>query len=299
MSNLFDKLAAEENIFFNSQFFSPVIRGKPIRVRISGIVLNLSVSKPKNFSGWGVFTPISAKEAKFVRAPNLAEKTQYFKLFPAIRLILCRNNNNQWFGIPAHKSDTRFKVTGMVPVFLPEEVQLFETIQARFDGANCWFEEICSNADPKIPIYLRESLNKLVDPNKLELSGLSQEERDAYLIAYGPALEADIEAKRDKNEDRIKSALNRAGARYQSYIERGNTYTIEYMVEGERHRSVVRKDNLAVESAGICLSGGDKAFDLTSLIGVIKEGRRRHRIVRVGDNQGLGYDNDYGDDYDD
>jgi hypothetical protein len=293
MSNLFDKLAAEESAFFNSQFFSPVLRGKPIRVRISGIIVNLKVTKPKDFQGWGVFSPASYKEAKYVRAPNMTEKNQYFDLFPAIRLILCRNNNNQWLGLPAHRSDTRFKVTGLVPVFLPEEVQLFEVIQARFDGANCWFQETCAGSDPKIPIYLRESLNKLVDPNKLVCSGMSVEEQDAYLMAYGPALEADIEAKKDKNEERIKSALKRAGAKYSSYIERGNTYTIEYTVEGERHRSVVKKDDLSVESAGICLSGGDKAFDLQSLVGVIKEGRNRHRIVRVGDNYGGDYEDDY------
>jgi len=34
----------------------------------------------------------------------------------------------------------RFKITGMVPIYLEEEVQMFDTVQTRFDGANCWFE---------------------------------------------------------------------------------------------------------------------------------------------------------------
>ncbi len=111
-------------------------------------------------------------------------------------------------------------------------------------------------------------------------------------MAYGPALAADIEARRDKNEDRIKDALKRAGAKYKSYIERKDTYTIEYTVDGQQHRSVVKKDTLAIESAGICLAGTDRNFDLQSLVGVIRQGQRGHRIVRVGDNRladGYGY----------
>ena len=81
-------------------------------------------------------------------------------------------------------------------------------------------EQIDSRANPRTAIYLRESLLKLLDPVKLEFSGLTQEERDAYLMAYSPALAADEELRRDKNEDRIKDALKRAGAKYQSYIDR-------------------------------------------------------------------------------
>lgn len=309
-NDLFNKLAAAENDFFNSQLFSPVLKGKPIRVRIAGILVTLQVVKPKNFEGWGVFSPADYKTAKFVRAPNMAEKEQYFRLFPALRLILCRNFDNQWAGIPANQGDTRFKIQGVVPVQLVDEVQMFDTVKVRFDGANIWFEQIDSRSNPRTAIYLRESLVKLLEPKKLELTGLTQEERDAYQIGYAPALAADVEAKRDKNEDRIKDALNRAGAKYQSYIERKDTYTIEYTVDGTKHRSVVKKDTLAVESAGICLAGTDRNFDLQSLVGVIRQGQRGHRIVRVGDNRladGQGYtqaaydhqlNNPHGDDED-
>lgn len=356
MSKLFDKLAAEENKVFSSQFLSPVLKNQPIRLRIAGTTLTLPVGEPRGFAGWGVFeldkyTDITiqpgkvtkkvkdavlskgVKEtikrptgdvlryrfinnkfvtdfgkvdgsihtyngARFVREPNMGERQAYLNLFPVLRLILCRREGEQWVGIPANQADTRFKVAGLVPVRLVDEVQVFEVIQTRFDGANCWFDSVDSGHSPKTAVYLRESLTKLLEPDKLELHGLTQEERDAYLMAYGPALEADVEAKKDRQEERIKLALFKAGALYRSYKERDNTFTIEYNVDGERHISVVNKETLAVESAGICLSGGDKNFDLQSLVGVIREGMGRRRIVRVGNNYG---NHNYGpeDDQDD
>lgn len=299
--NAFDKLAAEEAAFFNSQFFSPVLKGKPIRIRISGVIVTLNVTKPKNYEGWGVFAPNSAKSARFVREPNMTEKESYFNLFPALRLILCRRTKDQWFGIPANQSDTRFKITGTVPIQLCTEVQMFDMVKVRFDGTNVWFEQIDPRHSLKNSVYMRESVLKFLEAPKLDLPGLTIEERDAYLIALTDALAADAEAKRDKQEERIQKALSLTGAKYQSYIERGDTFTIEFMVGTERHRSVVKKDNLAVESAGICLAGTDKNFDLQSLVGVIREGQRGRRIVRVGENRQFGDPHAYGyeqDDYD-
>lgn len=296
--SLFDKLAQQESNFLDSPFFSPVLKGNPVCVRINGVILNLKITKPKNFEGWGVFKPKSFKEATFVREPSIAEKQEYFNLFPELRFILCkRNDKNQWFGVPAHSSDNRFKITGLVPIYLVDDVQMFDVISVRFDGKVCWYEKPYEKHSLKNSVYLRESIQALLDPSKLELSGLTQEEKEAYAVAYN----ASEEAKKSKEENRIKGALSRAGANYHNYVERKDSYTIEFSVDGQRHKSVIRKDDLRVESAGICLSGMDKMFDLQSLVTVIREGHNRHRIVR-GDHFGYreydpdNQDNDY-DDY--
>lgn len=81
--------------------------------------------------------------------------------------------------------------------------------------------------------------------------------------------------------------LAHAGAELASYIEREDAYTVTFTVDGQSHRTTVRKDNLAVLVAGICLGGQDRRFDLQSLVGVIREAEQGRRLVRVGDAEGL------------
>ena len=227
----------------------------------------------------------------------MAEKQNYLKLFPTIRFVLCREVKNGWLGFPAYQGDARFNIKGLAPIQLAEEVQVFDIVCARFDGGNLWFDELDQRRSPRSAIYLRESLNILRKPNELELDSLTQEEKDAYNIAYEFAYEQSEEAKKERENDKIKVALKRAGAKYEGHIERGDTFTIEYTVDGAKHRSVIQKGSLNVVTAGICLSGGDKAFDLQSLVGVIREGRQRNHIVRMGENRSLGEDeHDWGED---
>lgn len=283
--NAFDRLALAESSFLTSQFLSPVLPGRSVRVRIDGVILSLKVSSVK---GWCVLRPISTTRAVFVRHATMTEQQSYLNLFPSLRLILCRKNS-MWNGVPASHSDKRFSIAGLAPVEWVEEVQIFDTVTCRFDGYTLWYD---SHDDGRIALYLRQELQKLTEPCELEFSGLTPEFRDAYLMAYGPAISADVEAKRDKNEERLKSALRRAGADYQSYIEREQTYTVSYMVGGESHRSTVRKDTLQVESAGICLNNTDSRFDLQSLVSVISEGQTRNKIVRVGENMRDDYEDE-------
>lgn len=287
MSNkdLFDKLAEQESNFLNTDFMSPVILNHPVRVRINGVILNFNIARPKRFEGWGVFRPTSFTEANLMRQPTMAERREYLTLFPAVRLVLCYQDKRLWYGVPAHSSDTRFKITGLVPIHLAEEVQAFDVVQVRFDGNTCWFEGLYEKHPPKNALYLRESMAALLDPKKLELTGLTVEEIAAYKVVYA----ASEEAKKNQEEERIKAALRHAGATYRSHIDRNDVYSIEYVVDGETHRSTISKNNLQVQSAGICLAGGDRAFDLQSLVGVIREGRQRHAIHRVQLDRDYGY----------
>jgi hypothetical protein len=288
VNQLMNRLAAAEEQFLACEFLAPVPRGGQVRVRIAGVICNLKV-EPADFEGWGVFRPASHTVARFARRPGLAERRRYLQLFPLLRLILCRRQGEHWLAVPAHQADSRFRIEGMVPVHLVEEAQLFEVIESRFDGGHCWFERLDSRRDPATAAYLREALNQMAKPDQLSRPGLTAEERTGYALSYWPRLQAELEARRDRTEEQLRDALAHAGAEYRGYLERADCYRVEYEVDGDRHISVVGKDDLAVQVAGICLSGEDQHFDLQSLVGVIREAQLEGDILRVGDeNQGMG-----------
>jgi hypothetical protein len=281
------RLAAAEERFLANEFLAPVVRGGLVQVRIAGVICRLKV-QPADFQGWGVFRPRSHTGAQLVRTARLAERQRYLALFPLVRLILTRKHDDQWLGIPAHRADSRLRIEGMVPIRLVEEVQLFDVVESRFDGSQFWFAGPDPRWDPGAAAYLRRSLDQLAEPEKLSRPGLMAEERMAYAANYGPRFQATKEARRDRNEKRLRAALAHAGAELKEYRERDEVYTVTYEVDGEQHVSVVSKQDLSVQMAGICLSGQDENFDLQSLVGVLREAQGSGAFVRVGHaNQGM------------
>jgi len=282
-----NRLATAEARFLASEFLAPAIRNSRIQVRIAGVICALKV-QPPDFEGWGLFRPESHSEARLVRPCRLAERQRYLELFPLVRLVLAGRQNDQWFALPAHHADSRFRVEGLIPVRLVEDVQLFEVIESRFDGAQFWYAGPEPRWDPVTAAYLRQALDQMVHPDQLSRPGLTPEERAAYATSYWPRYEASEEARRSREEVRLRQAVEHAGGQLKGYLERQDVYTVTYEVDGQRHVSAVSKDDLSVQVAGICLSGEDEKFDLHSLVGVIREAQGEGGFVRVGpENQGM------------
>ncbi|HMF20366.1 MAG TPA: hypothetical protein VKE98_24365 [Gemmataceae bacterium] len=278
---LLNDLAAAEDRFVQSEFLAPMLRGGVVRVRITGVIVQLKV-EPAEFEGWGVFQPLSYTAARLIRAATLVERRDYLELIPALAVILCRCDGRVWEALPAHRGDRRFRIDGTVPVRLIEEAQLYETIRTRFDGSSCWYEGPDELVDPGAATYLRQAFIGRLEPKLLSRRGLTAEQRMAYTLNYL----ARLEAERDRTEDRLRDALAQAGAELRTYAERGDIYRVEYEVDGRKHVSVVNKQDLSVKVAGICLSGADRHFDLQSLVGVLREAG--DHVVRVGrDNRGM------------
>jgi len=282
-----NRLTAAEEHFLAREFLAPVLRGSQVHVRIAGVLCRLNV-QPADFEGWGIFRPVSLAEASLVRPCRLAERQRYLELFPLVRLILAGRQVDQWLALPAHRADTRFHIEGQLPVRLVEDAQLFDLIQSRFDGLQFWYAGAEPRWDPATANYLRQALDQMVHPEMLSRPGLTAEERVAYATSYWPRYEASEEARRSREENRLRHALDHAGAELKGYVERQDVYTVTYEVDGRRHVSAVSKKDLSVQVAGICLSGEDEKFDLHSLVGVIREAQGEGGLVRVGPaNQGM------------
>ncbi len=274
-----DHLAAVEHQFLASRFLAPVIRGRKVQVRIAGIRCQLRVA-PEDFQGWGLFRPRSYSAAVLDRPAQLAERRRYLDLFPALSAVLCCQDGTDWLALPA-QSDNRFQIHGMVCVHLADEVDRFDTVRIRFDGSSFWFDQPDPRADPGTGLYLRQNLSRLVDPQHLSRPGLTAPQVAAYAITYAERIRQTIANQHQQAEYRLAGALRHAGARLSDFVERGDVYRVSYDVDGSRHTSVVRKDDLTIQSAGICLSGEDENFDLHSLIGVLREGRQGGLLLRM------------------
>jgi hypothetical protein len=282
-----DRLAAAEERFLASEFLAPALAGGKVQVRIAGVICQLKIA-PTDFEGWGVFRPRTYTEAALVRPARLSERQRYLELFPLVRLILAWQADEHWLGLPAHRADGRLRIDGMVPVRLVEEPERFAVIQTRFDGAQFWYAGPEPRWDPATAAYLRQALEALVKPDQLDRPGLSAEEREAYRANYDIRYETSEEARRSREEQRLRQTLAAAGAEFKDCRERGDVFTVTYEVDGQRHVSAVARTDLSVQVAGICLSGQDENFDLQSLVGVIREAQGSGEIVRVGPpNQGM------------
>ncbi len=276
--DLLNKMEAAEESFLNAEFLSPVLPGKQVQVRVAGLILKMHVTG-KVKPGWAVLKPLSMDKAKIIGKPSLKQIRGYLSLFPAARLLLTARSDRDWIALPAHRNDTRFQTDGVMRVHLVTGAEVFQKIIARFDGNHFWFQEADRRRSPAIAAYLREALIAETPPDLIRKSTLTTEEREAYRIIY----KAVEEARRDHVEVRLEDALAHSGATLCSYIERDDAYTVSYSIDGQTHRSTVRKDDLTVLVAGICLDGHDRNFDLQSLVGVIREGAQRGAIHHVDD----------------
>jgi hypothetical protein len=275
--DLLNRLAAAEDRFLQSDFLAPALRGGVVHVRIAGVICRLATEA--DFEGWGVFRPTGPAAARLLRPATLAERRRYLELLPRRLLILCQQERRSWLAWPAHHGPESAPVT----VRLVEDLERFETVAARFDGVQCWFEGADERGDPAAAAYLRESLRKMTPPEEVRRPGLTAGQRAAYALAH----ELRRQAERDRTEDRLRAALAHAGADLGGYLEREDGFRVEFQVDGRRHISVVGKRDLSVQLAGICLSGEDHHFDLQSLVGVLREADNEG-VLRIGaDNEGM------------
>ncbi|MBM3462539.1 MAG: hypothetical protein FJX76_10610 [Armatimonadetes bacterium] len=265
-------LAARERALQGAEFLAPRVRGGQVTTRVQGLAYTFSLEN-RDFEGWGIFQPIDEARVRLVSEAGLAEVASYLGLFPAIRFFLADHlEGATWLAYPVNESDARQRLGAVkpLPVHLVTDGARFERIVARWDGRALWFEELDRRADPRDVERCREAIGEGARAEELAWPGLTPELRATYSIAVQRTPRA-IAQTRDRV--RLERALQRGGGQLQLHHEHGDYWTVEWSTaDGERHVSAISKSDLTVVSAGICLAGGDRAFDLQSLVGVV-EGR--------------------------
>jgi hypothetical protein len=227
---------------------------------------------------------------------SFAEGTQVRILHPS----------QAWWALPYNESDARqrFGLAGgeMIPVYFCDPLggaDRFERVVARVDGRALWFDGPDALADPMHAEWLREAASRPELPEKYR-PGLAASERLALLFGHIRQLELDgqlrppagghrnqreqqewlrQQAGRSRLEQRLRYALAKADATLHSFAETANPdgspgpLVVEWSEQGQnyRYRSTI-DPNLTVVSSGICLSGHDNDFDLTSLVSVMEAG---------------------------
>jgi len=282
MTTAFERLAESESAFYKSRFLSPVKIGGNVRVKLGGIAVSFKV-RPRGFQGWGIFQPVSANEAAFIETPTFIQQREYLALFPSVLAMTVTMGNVPYAMVVAQ--DNRFKIVGQFPVQLCDNIQQFDIIRCRYDGENFWYERHDSYHSPALPGQLREALYNNTKNLPTAILGLNNTGFPRNIIdIYDFTYREKQKTLMASTEYRMKTYVERGGGKFKGYKQSGDTYTVEYSVEGETHRSVVDK-NFQVVSAGICLNGTDSRFDLQSLMSVMREGYDSERIVRVGANR--------------
>jgi hypothetical protein len=261
ITSLIREMAKAESALAGTRFVAPCVQGGRIRARVAGLVKTFR-PEPATFSGWGVFRPVTEKKAKVEEEAAFPLVASYLRLLPMLRLILARRLRHAcWLAYPANESDAaqRFGIEEPVRVHLVEGAAPLDPILARFDGSAWWFEDLDRRADPTIAFALRQRLQQSIEPSKVRVPGLVPEMRAAYGIAF-----------RGSTKHRLGESLRRAGGKLEDLTDHGDYWVIEWLTnDGQRHTSAVEKD-LTVRSAGICLSGRERDFDLQSLVGVME-----------------------------
>ena len=266
---LLNQLADDETALCSTQFLAPCVKGGRVRTRMSGLIYTFTPTV--RTEGWGIFQPLDAARVEKVDEPLLSDVERYLQHFPVMRLRLVHRLRSQsWLAYPANAADARQRLGEAKPVVvhLVTEGGQFDQIVARWDGTAFWLEIVDRRADFVVAEKLNEALLQGVWPADLRFKGLTPEMRTAYDLA---AQQLSDFCPEQRNRARLTDALKIGGGELKHFQDQGEVWQVEWLTpSGEWHSSAISKADLTVISAGICLDGGDRAFDLQSLVGVVE-----------------------------
>jgi len=293
--DLIDKVGKADEELLYTEIFAPVVAGsRRIRTRVAGMVREFKIPRQRS-TGLRVFEADDIDRASYKREANEDEVRQYLELLPKVHLILVyQGDGGLWYGFPANIEGFSRRVgtdSTLVPVRLVEGADQFDYAVSRYDGLVFWFDDLDYRVDPEKQDAMRDALrekdwsrvrrNQLDDPKTyaLDVKGLTAEDSIAYQLAARRV----IQETKSSLEQRLEEDLEDVNAKLDSYVERGDMVEVRWVnASGQGYTSVVMREDFRVVTAGICVSGEDRKFNLKSLVGVVNYAEDGYGPVRIG-----------------
>lgn len=291
--DLINKVGKADAALQEQTIVAPVVVGSTcIKTRVAGMVREFQIRKQRSV-GLKLFKPTSTTHARYVSDADEDQYREYLSLLPKLQLIAVYQLDGVWYGYPCHHDAfKRYGAPTLVAIRKADPtVDQFDTIIARYDGVVFWYDDVDYRVDPDKQDALRDALSQrdwsrvrrsqVDDPAIYEVaaSGLTAEDRIAYQIAARRI----IQDSKSTIEQRLEEDLQDVRASLDSFVERGDNIEVRWVnSSGQGYTTVVHREDFKVVTAGICVSGEDRKFDLKSLVGVVNYAESQHRIVRVG-----------------
>jgi len=270
--DIINRLAKSEDEAKGTVFVAPALKRGTVRIWIDGIVKTLRI--PREFEGWGRFRYNGGKRARLLEEAPPFEAFEYLRPLKAMTFRLSFHvEDGTWVGYPANCGVATSMIGKCEPTLLRlvDGGSRFDSVIASFDGATWWYREHDPRKNPMDAEELNRAFNAGMSSDKVSFTGMTPEDREAYDLAVSPVRIMGMPDIPITDEDMLRRTLERGGGQLLSFADQDDRWIVEWeTADGQRHSSAVSKTNMTVISAGICLSGRDRDFDLLSLVGVIE-----------------------------
>lgn len=294
---LFEKMKVKELSFRQKEFLAPYTKlSQTAVVKMDNVNYKFRIVGFGDKAGFGVFRPIDHSCAKYVQEAPFDKVRQYLELLPKIHFILCYESESGWIAFPmnAPSAEQSLGLQSEIIIQNVTDCERFDTITARFDGINFWYDEPFASANHARSEALRQAFKLDLITSVPEMmrglsgiSGITPEERESFELAVGSW----IYYKQTTTEDILKRTLDLGGGRLLSYVVRGRHLEVKWKSDGnQEYKSIIDKENMNVFSAGICLSGQDRYFHLKDLPFLMRKAEDRGSVPLT--NKGLTYNQD-------
>ncbi len=267
--DLINRLGGAEAALHGQEFMAPLLRDGRARLRLRGLIYELRVTDAR--PGWWCCRIRDTRHAEIVTEAMPWQRGDYLALWPALRLVLLEPlRAGAWLALPFNPADAhqRFGLAGPLPVNLVEGGQPFERIIGRVEGSTIWYDDIDQRADLSTAEALRTAL--AAEQETPDVAGLGAGEQATYTLLIEQTIDQRVNSIAARTERRLRHALEIGGAQLLGYELTDEELRVTWQRNGRRSVTLVGTD-LGVVSAGICLSGEDDRFDLTSIVGVIQD----------------------------